>query len=321
MVREVWSGNCTMEEKPNFKVGQLAEMRTFEEGFRGAWFRCKIGDIQLKRNKIFLEYIDFELEDPSWVKIYQMPPYGRKSKHIKRQLMVRPQYPVIYYKDNMPSDNSISKPCVVIDGTWKVGNMVDWSKDDCYWSARIIKVLSDDKVQIELPRPPVGQGKEGEEGKLEASCEDLRPCLDWSETKGWTFHIVEGQTLCDAELILPTKQAMDLEAVADGPVNASSTTGIPTEGDRDSEQNENVKMDCGLVDSSESVSSMRVEKRKAAAAAAAEEVKKRDLNVMHEDTLEAAMLDLEELVNKVKWLQRILQSSATSTSSSWKFAK
>ncbi|KAI7747005.1 hypothetical protein M8C21_012656 [Ambrosia artemisiifolia] len=113
---------------------------------------------------------------------------------------------------------------------------------------------------------------------------------------------------------------MDLEAVADGPVNASSTTGIPTEGDRDSEQNENVKMDCGLVDSSESVSSMRVEKRKAAAAAA-EEAKKRDLNVMHEDTLEAAMLDLEELVNKVKWLQRILQSSATSTSSSWKFAK
>ncbi|GKD44112.1 ulp1 protease family, C-terminal catalytic domain-containing protein, partial [Tanacetum coccineum] len=44
----------------NVKVGQLAEMKTFEQGFRGAWFRCKINDIDLKKNKIKLEYYDFE---------------------------------------------------------------------------------------------------------------------------------------------------------------------------------------------------------------------------------------------------------------------
>lgn len=107
---------------------------------------------------------------------------------------------------------------------------------------------------------------------------------------------------------------MDL---GDGPVNAaaSSTTRIPAaEGEGDnSEQNENVKLlDCD--ESSDSVSSLRVEKRKAA-----DEVEKRELNIMHQDTLEATVLDLEELVNKVKWMQRILQSPATATASSWKF--
>ncbi|MFS7941542.1 putative Agenet-like domain-containing protein [Helianthus anomalus] len=135
-------------EKASFKVGQLAEMRTFEDGFRSAWFRCKINDIKPNENKILLDYIDFELEEPSWVKIYQMPLYARKSKHIKRQLMVRPQYPAIYYKDQMPPLSSISQESVVIHGKWKVGNMVDWFKDDCFWSARIVKLLSHDKVQV-----------------------------------------------------------------------------------------------------------------------------------------------------------------------------
>ncbi|KAI3814328.1 hypothetical protein L1987_19079 [Smallanthus sonchifolius] len=56
---------CAME-KPgafNFEVGQLAELRSFEEGFRGAWFRCKIKDILLKQNKILPEYYDYDLEE------------------------------------------------------------------------------------------------------------------------------------------------------------------------------------------------------------------------------------------------------------------
>ncbi|GKD98254.1 agenet domain-containing protein [Tanacetum coccineum] len=42
------------------QVGQLAEMKAFEDGFRGAWFRCKINDVDLKENKIKLEYYDFD---------------------------------------------------------------------------------------------------------------------------------------------------------------------------------------------------------------------------------------------------------------------
>nr|GEW07111.1 hypothetical protein [Tanacetum cinerariifolium] len=92
------------------QVCQLAEMKTFEDGFRGAWFRCKINDVDFKKNKILLEYYDFE-------------------------------------EDERPPVNSLSEICVVIDDAWKVGDMVDWYKDDCYWAARVIKVLSNDKVQ------------------------------------------------------------------------------------------------------------------------------------------------------------------------------
>ncbi|KAI3745314.1 hypothetical protein L1987_58425 [Smallanthus sonchifolius] len=89
------------------------------------------------------------------------------------------------------------------------------------------------------------------------------------------------------------------------PVNASSTTRISEEGDgeQESEQNEqNVKTDCDLlVESSESSSSLRVGKRKAA--------ERRELNIMLEDTLEAAIVDLEELVNKTMTSQLLMTHS------------
>nr|GEU94500.1 agenet-like domain-containing protein [Tanacetum cinerariifolium] len=131
------------------QVGQLAEMKTFEDGFRGAWFRCKINDVDFKKNKILLEYYDFE-EEITWTNIYDLPPHVKKSSWKKKQLMLRPQYPLLYdlyYKNEQPPVNSISEICVVIDDAWKIGDMVEWYKDDCYWSARVIKVLSNDKVQ------------------------------------------------------------------------------------------------------------------------------------------------------------------------------
>ncbi|KAK1407555.1 hypothetical protein QVD17_39174 [Tagetes erecta] len=410
-------------EKPDdfiFKVGELAEVKSFEKGYRGAWFRCEIKDIQLKQNKIYLKCYDFELEELSWEKIYDVPPNGRKSES---QLMLRPQYPIIYSKSEMPPVHLISQPCVVTDGIWKVGDLVDWYKDSSYWSAMVVKVLKNNRVQIELPMPPLGEGKKGKKGKHEAFSKDLRPSLDWSITKGWTLRIVGNQTTCHTQLFFPTKQGVDFgikhaeaeisaargspprgssaggspltgmdleaehaaaagvlqltgmtlgvehaavgsptrvsvagrppprgsaavssplrgsaagstpsgEAVAGAspprgsaaggsPVNASSTTRISAEGDRECQQTEkDVKTDCGVVESSESISSSHVKKRKAAN----DEVRnviKRDLNIMHENTLDAAILDLEELINKVNWMKRLLKSPSHSTTS-WKFVK
>nr|KAJ0220076.1 hypothetical protein LSAT_V11C200075200 [Lactuca sativa] len=113
------------------------------------------------------------LECPAieWTKIYELPHYGRKSKQIKKQLIVRPPYPKIYLKNEMLTVNSITEVCVVIDGEWKVRDLVDWCKDDCYWSARIIKILSGD--EIELPIPPARQGR-----IYDAFCKDLRTSLN-----------------------------------------------------------------------------------------------------------------------------------------------
>nr|KAJ0203200.1 hypothetical protein LSAT_V11C500254950 [Lactuca sativa] len=44
-----------------------------------------------------------------------------------------------------------------------------------------------------------------------------------------------------------------------------------------------------------------------------------DLNIMHEKTLEASILDLEELANRIKWLRDILDNNK-SGSGSWMFA-
>ncbi|KAL7601439.1 hypothetical protein Lser_V15G23259 [Lactuca serriola] len=177
----------------NLKVGQLAEFRTFERGYRCAWFRCKILDIVLETEMIKLEYCDFPGEEIKWVKIYE--------RQIKKQLMVRPPYPKMYLKNEMPPVNSITEICVVIDGEWKVGDLVDWHKDDCYWSARVKRVLNHEKVEIELTIPPEGEG-----GIYEAFCKDLRPDLHWSPREGWSVPTRENETSCGAQLIFPVHQ-------------------------------------------------------------------------------------------------------------------
>ncbi|XP_024962299.1 uncharacterized protein LOC112502581 isoform X1 [Cynara cardunculus var. scolymus] len=320
----------------HLEVGQLAEMRTFVRGFRGAWFRCKIKDVFLEKNKILLEYYDFSDEEISWAKIYEVPHYGRKSKQIKKQLMMRPHYPQMHHTSEMPPVNSISEVCVINDGTWKVGDLVDWFEDSSYWSARVIKVLSDDKVKIELPMAPAGEG-----GVHEAFCKDLRPSLDWSAGKGWTLATMEGQSSCSAQLIFPSQQD-EVNCLDSEREEASSTSRISAAiaiegGDRERQQeankmnSEQVKMDGKAVISSssssseDSISTLHVEesKEEEVVVGSAEYSSSIELNMMHEETLEATILDLEELANRIKWIKSILETnqdtSSLSSSSRWKF--
>ncbi|XAR57377.1 hypothetical protein NMG60_11025503 [Bertholletia excelsa] len=136
-----------------FKIGELAESRSFQSGFRGAWFRCKINDISLRKRQIeyALEYFDFPDEKITWTRIYQLHPrYRKKLNEGKRELMVRPQYPPVYHEHQMPPANTTSEVIVVVDGFWKVGDLVDWWKDGCYWSGRLTQILGNDKVQVRI---------------------------------------------------------------------------------------------------------------------------------------------------------------------------
>ncbi|KAG8051908.1 hypothetical protein GUJ93_ZPchr0001g32073 [Zizania palustris] len=62
---EEWSGRelewMKMDLILPFKVGGAAESRTFSPGFRGAWFRCKIIDMDVRKGHMEcqLEYIDY----------------------------------------------------------------------------------------------------------------------------------------------------------------------------------------------------------------------------------------------------------------------
>ncbi|CAK9143561.1 unnamed protein product [Ilex paraguariensis] len=365
-----------------FKVGQLAEARSFLSGYRSAWFRCKIKEITRIRGRIVhaLEYFDFPDEKVKLTRLYQVPPlYGKKSKGIKRWLMVRPCYPPVYHKSQMPHVREISEVAVIVDGVWKVGDLVDWWTDGCYWSGTITQILANGRIQIELPHPPLGEG-----ASYEVSCNDLRPSLDWSPDIGWTVpSSMDGENIrCCARLIQPKNPAAgafpEIHAMEEGRKYSEDTAGSSFNVSISSHRSDNslpapdkskrsrtgelleqplstvpketmliteTNMEAGMGDNgagktscSDSVSSSHG--RDASAEVTGQNVgedlhcpsgskKSRDTegvlsNSMCSDTLEAAILDLEELANKVKWLKGILQFGvplSTTARPSWKFVE
>lgn len=330
-----------------FKVGQVAESKSFQSGFRSAWFRCKINEISRKKGYTChaLEFFDFPDEKVKWTKLYQVPQYhGGKSKEIKRQLMVRPSYPPMFYESQMPDISVISEVTVIVDGVWKVGDLVDWWTDGCYWSATVTQILGKDKVQIVLPLPPVGEGM-----SYEVPSKDLRPSLDWSPEHGWRMPSPMGsENYNHCRLVKPVNQDSrdDLrdkskrcrtKEMPKQPLNitVSNEEHMP-EANIDLNTEDSVNEKTSKVDS---VSSSLV--RDASVETAGDTVGEEPycfggslqrlrsggsvpLNSMHSDTIEAAILDLEELAIKVKWLKSILKFGSPLSNDvrpSWKFVE
>ncbi|XP_031275034.1 uncharacterized protein LOC116142434 isoform X1 [Pistacia vera] len=319
-----------------------------------------------------MEYYDFPDEKIQWTKLYQKPSSSGKSTVIKRQLMVRPHFPPVYRECQRPDLNTISEVVVIVRDVWKVGDLVDWWADNCYWSARITKILGDGKARIDLPQPPLGEGS-----SYEVSCSDLRPSLDWSPNDGWTVPIPEREGC--ARLIKPVNQGglvksiahsvdevrKDAQTTAEGSTdfNASFSSHVSASSLPPIEISERLakrpfgppacqeirtlekKMGFDVLDAgngkssySDSVSSSHVRDATAEMAGTAAEKdscqnsgsskKARNdgtipLNSLCSDTIEAAILDLEELVNRVKWIKGILQMRnnppLNALRPSWKF--
>ncbi|MCL7040234.1 hypothetical protein MKW94_016748 [Papaver nudicaule] len=171
-----------------FEVGQQAEAKSFMEGYRGAWFRCKIIECGQRGAEpaVALDYLDYDDYKKSWIQLYRVSPAEKHSDYKKRHLMLRPSYPQIYHQSQMPDTCEISEMVGIVDGSWEVGDLVDWFKDGCYWSGWITEVIDVENVQVQFPKPPMG---EGETEKV--SCKDLRPTLDWTPKLGWIAPIFE----------------------------------------------------------------------------------------------------------------------------------
>ncbi|PWZ44430.1 hypothetical protein Zm00014a_020150 [Zea mays] len=89
--------------------------------------------------------------------------------------MIRPSFPKWYFVHEVPEQFPNSDVTAIVDETWQIGDRVDWLKEGCYWSGTITKIINEDLVEIELPAPPIGEGK-----CYKAKCSDLRPTLEWS---------------------------------------------------------------------------------------------------------------------------------------------
>ncbi|CAK7327204.1 unnamed protein product [Dovyalis caffra] len=181
-----------------FKVGQLVEARSFLQGYRGAWFRCKIIDVHQKDTgmQYALRYYDFPDEKVKWTKLHQYP--KPRLKNTERQLMVRPCFPSVYRESKLPEIKAISEVVVIVNDVWNVGDLVDWWTDDCYWSGTLTEALGNGKFQIDLLPPPVGEGS-----SYEADSKDFRPSLSWSLEHGWTVPIPSLEIVfCNMSVVL-----------------------------------------------------------------------------------------------------------------------
>lgn len=64
--------------------------------------------------------------------------------------MVRPQFPTIHHESEKLDVNTITEVIVIVDDVWKVGDLVDWLTDGCYWSGKVTKILGNGKIQVIL---------------------------------------------------------------------------------------------------------------------------------------------------------------------------
>lgn len=373
-----------------FKVGQSAEAQSYENGFRGAWFRCKIQKISCRRGhwNALLEYFDYPDEKLTWTKLYQYPPYNVGKSKEKKQLMLRPQYPLVKLKNEVSDVSSISEATVVADGNWQAGDLVDWWANGCYWSGKLTKLIGNSEAELALTPPPVGEG-----AIYEVSFKDLRPSLDWSPNFGWTVPTSQDGDCVRrcAQLIQPVNQAfghfpaLEIHSMSEGRRDSPTRTGSSSDlsfsthssanlspasdEKRDSKTtklaarpmiidlpkkaamktskkvrwsdissgshtgDESAK-ESSLSDKGSS-SCIRVDPAKTAgptenlnySSCPFKKFRTNDgiqLHSMGSDSTEAAILDLEELVNKIKWLKGLLEFRGTVSNAprpSWKFVE
>uniref|UniRef100_A0A9I9E1Y1 Agenet domain-containing protein n=2 Tax=Cucumis melo TaxID=3656 RepID=A0A9I9E1Y1_CUCME len=348
-----------LARKLPFEVGQLVESRCFLIGYRGAWFRCKIKDIGWRMGSLSyeLEFVDFPDEELKWTKPFQKPPaaFGIPSTGPKGQLMVRPQFPQVY-REKQLSDvctNSQLEVTVVVNDVWKVGDLVDWWKDNCYWSGKIIAILGDEEVKVELLPPPFGEGL-----AYRASSKDLRPSLDWSPESGWMVPNMKmnGSTQC-ARVINNGSVDLGAQNVSVGyeieppagkssPSLALQTSSMqPSRGLKRSlsdkasnekhEHTESNRVNCTLENDS-SFPAVKLDAATEVGGTRSDVVGCNDgqfvettvpdvsLNSTSHGSLEDAILDLEELINRIKWIKQILDGGMglpNDSESSWEFVE
>ncbi|CAK8575257.1 unnamed protein product [Lathyrus sativus] len=315
-----------------FQVGELIESQSFLTGYRGAWFRCKILKIFERSGGMsyLLEYPDYPDQKSSKIKTYRKAPHINKSKGLNKVLMVRPHFPTIYRESEKLDVNAISEVVVIVDDAWKIGDLVDWFADGCYWCGKVTELTGTDKVQIDLLPPPLGEGC-----SYEALIKDLRPSLDWCPQNGWTVP-------------MPTEDGCRRPARIMNPVNSGNivnltagTDGAENVGQPSNSMENREHMDIEVADNKNGRTSFSdIISSSHDSDASIEILEKTPIN-RHDDeypakmrttglclnstssnTTDSAILDLEELVNRVKWLRCVLKCKVPLSGAkrpSWQF--
>uniref|UniRef100_A0A8R7PWY7 Agenet-like domain-containing protein n=1 Tax=Triticum urartu TaxID=4572 RepID=A0A8R7PWY7_TRIUA len=134
-----------------FKVGDVVETRSYNVGYRGAWFRCKITDMCIRSGHMEcqVEYIDYPDERRKWNRLFKIPPKCRNQKASQnREIMLRPPFPRWCWENDIAELGPQTDVVAVVSSPWKVGDLIDWWYTDCFWTGKITELMSDDKVKV-----------------------------------------------------------------------------------------------------------------------------------------------------------------------------
>ncbi|CAL9747603.1 unnamed protein product [Musa acuminata subsp. burmannicoides] len=345
--------SVNLDHQLPFRVNQEAESKSFMIGYRSAWFRCKIKSMSFRKRQIgyFLEFFDYPDEKTRWTKLYQKPLQqpDQALEEGKLELMVRPPFPPFFRKSQPPKFCPTSDVIAITNDTWKVGDLVDWWYDSCYWSGRVSELLKDDHIKIDLPKPPIGEGN-----FYIAHCKDLRPSLDWTPENGWMLPVQKEHGNFDSCAILihrnsyetiNTRMSMPCDSSLEGKPNCSytateelsNTSSVPTEASYTDDQ-------ASATDSVRKIhisGSDRVISTKDDVGIGRKQKSARDhLNSLGKiwidetnytaslkhppDSIESSIIQLEVLAQKIKWLkglQKFRFQWSSATKSSWKFVE
>ncbi|KAJ6830000.1 uncharacterized protein M6B38_126320 [Iris pallida] len=291
-----------------FEVGQEAESKSFLVGYRSAWFRCKIKSIKRWRGQIghSLEFFDFPDEKVTWTKLYQKPPHFTQEE--SEELMVRPTFPPFYRESQVPDSYPECDVVAIVEDDWQVGDLVDWWYEGCYWSGRVSMILGIDKVQVVLPAPPIGEGK-----SYEAFCKDLRPSLNWSPEDGWTVPISRESGNCHycVRLVQPIRHD---EETSHNALTQSNEDAFVSHAEVKDSSGIHTKISprVGRYSSLSFQAKVRTNESKYMPP------------VRRADTVESAIMELEEVALKIRWLKGLLQFGLQWSSAmkpSWKLVK
>lgn len=64
--------------------------------------------------------------------------------------MIRPSFPNWYCVPEVPEQFPNIDITAIVDETWKVGDLVDWLNEGCYWSGTITKLLNEDLIEVRI---------------------------------------------------------------------------------------------------------------------------------------------------------------------------
>lgn len=62
--------------------------------------------------------------------------------------MIRPVYPRHCHENEVLNMEAGLEEALVVHGSWKVGDMVDWWTDYCYWSGTVLEVRENESLQV-----------------------------------------------------------------------------------------------------------------------------------------------------------------------------